>query len=239
VDKINGSGGFGDAGNKSYWLGRMGQSWGGVGDYAERPEADMNKFYGNGTTADTTTNTGASGTGDLTGTGGTPGATGTMSDAVRKYIMDALAQDPNATTIEDPAVKGAADAYRNSRENAMNKQNAALAERRGAQGLGSSGALDTDIAGSYQSMGSDVAGNNAKLIMDQQQKKLDQAKSALAVGAGLMTAEQENAVRMQIANLEADVTRRAQDLQNTQYYDNLDYLLGTTEAQYNQQSGSV
>lgn len=39
VDKINQTGGFGDAGNKAYWLQRMAQSQGGVGDYLQRPEA--------------------------------------------------------------------------------------------------------------------------------------------------------------------------------------------------------
>ena len=39
VGKINSTGGWSDPGNQSYWLGRMAQDQGGVGDYQERPES--------------------------------------------------------------------------------------------------------------------------------------------------------------------------------------------------------
>ena len=56
---------------------------------------------------------------------------------------------------------------------------------------------------------------------------------ALTLGAGLITAEQQRALQMELANLDAAIRREAMALQNQQFNDTLGFNIGNQEAYWN------
>jgi hypothetical protein len=178
--------------------------------------------------------------GAVTGTGNTATTPATVDSATRAKLLQLMTMDPNATSVDDPSIKPAATAFERARERQLDRQRQANAEKFAAQGLGSSGGLDTANAQAWEGAGQDIAANQASLVTQQIAAKREDVMNALNLGKGILTADQETQLRLQLANIDASLRQRALalqaqqlDQQNNQFYDNLGYQIGSTEATLN------
>jgi hypothetical protein len=187
---------------------------------------------------------GTTSTGTATSTSGIPNlGTSAMSKALQDYLTSTISSDPYDVS-NDPGVRAASEAYRNSAERSLASNREAMAERMNAEGT-MGGGLDSWVANAYQGMGESVAANDVQLVLNRQAQKLGQLQNALTTGAGLLTGDQEAAIRMQIANLQnalgqgqLDYQGKALDYQDAQFYANLnDYLRYKLELDANQGLG--
>ena len=168
-----------------------------------------------------------------------------VDDATRQKLIALMSQDPYATSVNDPSIKPAADAYAQARNQALDRQRGANAERMAAQGLGSSGALDQANAGAFESAGQDIASEQANLVTQQITAMRQDVQNALTAGQGILTADQTAQLQMQLANYDKALRERALQLQanslqqqNQQFYDNLGYQVGVEQANLNNAAGS-
>lgn len=171
----------------------------------------------------------------ISGTGSTvappvaPTANNGMSDSVRAYVEKILGGDPYAVDPNDPNIMAAQRAYERAQERGLQKNRSAMAERMAASGVGSNGgAMDSWVSNAYQGMGEANAENEANLVLDRQKSQLSQLQNALTVGAGILTADQETALRMKIAEMQNALGQGQLGYQyanmntgDAQFYDNL------------------
>jgi hypothetical protein len=190
------------------------------------------------------------------------GQTTTNTALVRQQLMNMLALDPNKIGANDPDIAPARAAYDVAAQRAGDRQQSQLAEQAAFQGLGT-GALHTAQQGIEQQSKEARAAYNADLTMQALESRRGRLMEGLKLGAGLLSQEQENKLRMDIANLDAeirrfgiqvqerlglgdldlrkllgmrelDLTKRAQDLQNKQFGQRLGFDIGSREAELNQ-----
>lgn len=191
----------------------------------------------------------ATGGGDHPGTGGTGpvdanGNPTNLEDAVRKRLLDLLNTDPTKVSLNDPALKGQSEAFAVGQARSAQRQREMLAERRAAEGSGSSGAFDADLTNLAEQQGESEQQFNAQLIGNELQNRRAMLMSALEQGAGMLNAEQQRAAQIEIANIDAAVRRLGIEtqgqlgvgqlnlgllqtlMQNQQFNDNLGANLG-------------
>ena len=187
------------------------------------------------------TSTGASG---VTTGASTPEAGSTLDAATRARLLQLMTMDPYATSIDDPSLRPSATAFERARERQLTKQREANAEKMAAQGLGSSGALDTANSSAWESAGQDIAQNQSDLVLNQIKQKREDVNNALALGKDVLTADQDAQLRLQLANIDAALRQRALDLQaqsignqNQQFNDSLGFDIGKWESQLNSSAG--
>jgi hypothetical protein len=147
-----------------------------------------------------------------------------LNDLVRSQLEKWLAYDPNTVSIDDPALANTAEAYRRGQERTVADRRAASAERLAAQGLGSSGALDASVERGIQDAGNASSEYNANLVLSERDKQVAQLQNYLSQAAGILSRDQETLLRQKLM-----------ELQNQQYYDNLGYQIGATDASLNNQ----
>jgi hypothetical protein len=165
---------------------------------------------------------------------------------IQGYLNQTLTSDPYNVTLDDPGVAASSEAYRRSQERSLLKNREAMAERMSVEGT-MGGGLDSWVSDAYQSMGDAVAANDANLVLGRQQQKLSQLQSALTTGSGLLTSDQDAAIRMEIARLQNELGQgqlayqnNAAQLGDAQFYANLnDYLLPALQAKINAEAGNV
>lgn len=158
------------------------------------------------------------------------GQTTTNANLVRQQLMNLLALDPNQIGENDPDVAPARAAYDVAAQRAADRQQSQLAEQAAFQGLGS-GALATGQQAVEQQSKESRAAYNADLTMQALESRRGRLMEGLKLGAGLLTAEQENKLRMDIAKLDADIRRQGLAIQEKLGLGDLDLrkLLGMRE----------
>lgn len=129
----------------------------------------------------------------------------TLQGAVQQALMGMLAQRPGEVSITDPTIAPQAAAYKTARSQAQQEERSALAERAAAQGLGDSGAMDVGIGQGYQQAGQDIAAFNAGLIGQEVAARRDDIQKALGLASQLGLADQADALRRELANLDAQL----------------------------------
>jgi hypothetical protein len=165
---------------------------------------------------------------------------------IQGYLNQTLTSDPYNVTLDDPGVAASSEAYRRSQERSLLKNREAMAERMSAEGT-MGGGLDSWVSDAYQSMGDAVAANDANLVLGRQQQKLGQLQSALTTGSGLLTSDQDAAIRMEIARLQNELGQgqlayqnNAAQLGDDQFYANLlYYLMPQIELRANETAGNL
>lgn len=188
--------------------------------------------------------------------------TTTVTDATRQQLLNMLATDPTRISEHDPGLGGAISAYDRQNQRGLDRQKSAIAEQMYAQGI-TGGGVDTAMQGAQQQANEGRAGFVGNLMYQELQNRRDQLQQALQLGAGLLTAEQENKLKKQLGDLDAAVRRqgytvqsqlgnreldirrmlglgdlalgvRGQDLGNSQFLQNLGFLIGSKQADLNQ-----
>lgn len=108
-----------------------------------------------------------------------PGLGGAIQDRLRSILAGGPAD-----------VSAAVNAHRTGSQRAAERARALVAERDASQGLGSSGALDSDIMGIDQNRGESDANFEAGLTQDAQDKHDQMILQALGLGGNFLNAQQ-------------------------------------------------
>lgn len=158
-------------------------------------------------------------------------ATGT--DALRARLNAALLShlgtDPYSVSADDPSIKPAIEAYYRTRERAMNTERNAAAERANAYG-GGGGSVDAAQERAFQTFGQDVGTYSAQAVLGELTNRKSYLESLMKISAGLLTADQDASIRMQIAQLQAEIDRAKLAQQNEQFELELQYKLDALQA---------
>ena len=116
----------------------------------------------------------------------------------------------------DPAFKQQMDANALQTNLAADRSRAAMQQRRAATGTGTSGAVDTDVNKALEQQAYQNKSFEAGLFDKFRQQGLDKQQAALTLGSGMLTAEQERALR-------GALTREGYDVQRDIAADDLSY----------------
>lgn len=125
---------------------------------------------------------GVSGGGGGAGGGGAaPGAT-TEPSGIRAILMDLLGKLDDPVTADDPMLAGQLASNRLASQRTFDRDRAAAAERRAYQGLGDSGAMETDIRGLEEGRAERDLAFEGDAIRDESQDRRDALMQMLGVG---------------------------------------------------------
>lgn len=143
-----------------------------------------------------------------------------VEDQFRKQILRLLGQDVNAASITDPDLAPQAQTFSAAAQQARQQRQAGAAERLAAQGLDTSGALDAEVASSYDDLGRVTAEYNASLVGEKLKARRDDLMAALQIANQRGMQAEANQLSRELANLDAqlrqqglDITREGQAIQ--------------------------
>lgn len=152
---------------------------------------------------------------------GAPGATPppagpptTVADAFKKTLLDKLNQGP--ASLDDPALKGQADAFSVAQTRAKERARSTMAERASADGgVGvNSGAFDRGLVGLEQAQGESEAGFNANLLGDAAKRQADEIRQYIAIAGNQINADEARKLQDKLAQLDSDTRRYGIDKQS-------------------------
>lgn len=152
----------------------------------------------------------------------TPAAVDPLRARLNAALMKALGTDPYAVSADDPSIRPAIDAYYRTRERALDRERSANAERMNATG-GGGGALDAANERAFQGFGQDVGNYSGQAVLNELTSRKAYLENMSKVSLGLLTADQDAALRLQIANLQAEIDRQRLAQQESQFGRELDY----------------
>lgn len=144
---------------------------------------------------------------------GTPATQGDgLTSAVRSRVLDLLGTDVNNISTTDADLAPQSRAFNAQVDREALAQRAQALEEANAEGTSSSGATVNRL-GSLGMQAAQLKGaNDASLIGQKQQQRIDQLKTAIGVASSLGMADEANNLQRQLANLQARVTERGQDV---------------------------
>jgi len=149
-----------------------------------------------------------------------------------------LAELGTPTTVDksDPAYQQSVEAFRFNADRSADRQRAATAQRMHAQGTLSGGGLDTAVTRILDDQGGKETAFEADLMRSMRDQNIQRMSRALQLGTGLMSQEQEQALRAALARegyaLQKELAANDLDFRR----DQLGVSLGLGEAQLNQQA---
>lgn len=136
----------------------------------------------------------------------------TIAGAFQHALMQRLtASSPD---VNNPAIAGSLAANRTAESRSFARDREMLAERRAAQGLGSSGAADQDLrqlSGDRALRESTYEGNAVQGLAQQQAQELTQA---LALGGNMLSEQDRMAMQERLAQLDAQLRREGLSVQS-------------------------
>lgn len=136
--------------------------------------------------------------------------TNDLSDPLHQTLLSLMTMDPTAVSIDDPALSGAAEAYRRGQERSMQQRIRDAAERHASMGLSDSGAAVSEADRYSMDYGNAIAGYNADLVTNEIAARRNQVMQALQTGAGVLSNEQSLALQEQLAELNAALSQSSQ-----------------------------
>jgi len=148
-----------------------------------------------------------------------------MQNALRGQIMGMLGQNANQASVTDADIAPESQAFAGAQERYAAQRRAELAHQAGREGGG--GWVDARLDKLSQETGQAVGANDAALVARKLEGRKAQLQSAMQAAQSMGMAEEANNLQRQIANLDAQITSRGQDVsreqnQITQSLGNLD-----------------
>lgn len=223
VGTIDVGGNFNDdiQGNENWW-------WGAELDANGNPYPDAGGAGGAAGGA------GAGASGLSGGAGGTgSGSMQTGYDGLVQQLQQFINQSP-VDVSTNPAYRGAIDAYNAQQQRGAESTRNAIAERMAASGQTNSGAYDAQLLKAEQTADLNKASFAGDLGYRALESQRDDILQALQIGAGLMTAEQEMALREKLGMINAELSQQQITNQNTQYMTDMGWQQGIWEWLQNQ-----
>lgn len=218
VGTIDVGGNFNDAtqGNENWW-------WGAELDANGNPYPDAGGAGGAAGGA------GAGASGLSGGAGGTgSGSMQTGYDGLVQQLQQFINQSP-VDVSTNPAYRGAIDAYNAQQQRGAESTRNAIAERMAASGQTNSGAYDAQLLKAEQQADLNKASFAGDLGYRALESQRDDILQALQIGAGLMTAEQEMALREKLGMINAELSQQQIWNQNNQYNQGLGWEMDQFE----------
>lgn len=130
--------------------------------------------------------------------------------AVRDRIMQQLEALPQgAPSIEDADLAPQQAAFSSAARKAEQRNRAAMAERMAAQGNLDSGAFDSVVERGGMNTQSLEAANAAQLVGERSRQRLAELQTIMQMGAGVMSADQQQELQRQMALLDAEIRRNS------------------------------
>lgn len=135
-----------------------------------------------------------------------------MQGMLRSSIMGLLNTNPNAVSMTDADIAPQSQAFRAAAERSEAKRRAETVHQAQRGGWGSSGGLDQRLDALSQQTGQAVGAHDAALLGQQQGARRQQLQQAIAAASQLGLADEANNLSRQLANLDASVQTRGQDI---------------------------
>ena len=179
------------------------------------------------------------GSSSLTGGGGS----GPARDLINQQYAALIAE--NSKPVGDVSQTPQALAYANAAQRAGEFGRAKLAERAGAEGMGQgqggagTGGFDSDVMGMQQAEGEANSQYQAKLAEQLLTDRQNRLQTALTQYGGYLNDTDRLTLQQQLQSVTAALQMAQLAVQNTQFYDNLGYLIGNQESNLNTQAATV
>jgi hypothetical protein len=155
-------------------------------------------------------------------------------DAAIKAMILKLLQGGSSDPYADPVNKGAQDAYNAQETRNADTMRNAIGERAAAEGTYGTGGYTNQLLGAEQTAGENKANFAATLATRTLERQRSELMSALSLGAGVMSAEQQRALMARIAEIDAAIRQQSVTNQNNQFNQNLGWEQAIWEALINQ-----
>jgi hypothetical protein len=141
-----------------------------------------------------------------------PGSQGAMDAAVRQRLLELLGTDTNNVSVSDADIAPASRAYSLQIDQEAAAQRAQALEEANAEGTSSSGATTNRLGALGMQAAQAKGANDASLIQTKQQQRITQLQNAIQVASSMGMTQQANDLQRQLANLQAQVSMRGQDV---------------------------
>lgn len=127
-------------------------------------------------------------------------------DKFRGNIVDTVngivKNNSGIADASDPTIAAATNAFKGQGEQAMRQAQEAAAARARAEGQ-STGALDSAVTGGYDTLGKNTGAFSSGLVSTENNNRRNALLSASNIGAGIVNADDSNALQDKIASLNA------------------------------------
>lgn len=178
------NGGWTNPDNQKYWLDRMAQSQGGVGDYQERPEA-----------------------GAAAGTGATGATTTPYAEQVRKMLMDRMGELSKPLDVNDPTITEPFGAANLAAQRQLEQGKKDTAERLYASGNLNTNAAQMEGTQANERAATGLAGVKANLIANQLTQRANQLQQLYSLAVASGDSESARQVQLELASIQAELAR--------------------------------
>ena len=139
-----------------------------------------------------------------------------MQNALRGQIMGMLGANVNEASVSDADIAPESRAFAGAQERYGAQRRAEIAQQASREGWSNSGAFDTRIDALTQQTGQAVGANDAALVSKKLEGRRAQLNSAMQAAQSMGMAEEANNLQRQIANLDASIQTRGQDITREQ-----------------------
>lgn len=149
-----------------------------------------------------------------------------VDQATRAALLDLMQSLGQPVSIDDPNLKGQADAYQRQRNRGAGREREQAAERAAFMGLNAggqgSGAFETQIQGIQEGASEDTADYNANLVGQEMQHRRSSLLNALGIAEAVGARAEGNEIRQALAALDAQMYREGLAQNGDQFWANLD-----------------
>jgi hypothetical protein len=135
-----------------------------------------------------------------------------LDDAFRQQLLTLLSRDPNAVSLTDADIAPQQRAAQAAIERAALKNRAGLMERASTEGIADSEATRAAGRQIEQQAGQAIGQNDAALLTQSMQARREQLNQAMQIANARGMQQQANDLQRQIANLDAQLQTRGQDI---------------------------
>lgn len=139
-----------------------------------------------------------------------------MQAQLRTSIMGLLGTNPNAISTSDADIAPQSQAFAAAAQRQQAARRAEVVQAAQRSGYANSGGLEQRLDSLSQQTGQAIGQHDADLIGQKQQQRVQQLQFALSQAQSLGMADEANNLQRQLANLQASVATRGQDVQREQ-----------------------
>jgi hypothetical protein len=135
-----------------------------------------------------------------------------LDDAFRSQLLTLLSRNPDQVSLTDADVAPQSQAFRAAQERAALKNRAGLMERASTEGIADSEAVRAQGRAIEQQAGQAIGANDAALLTQSMQARREQLNQAMQIANARGMQREANDLARQIANLDAQIQTRGQDI---------------------------